>query len=55
MRIRAYIYRVLLAGAPVAVFYGLISQQEAVVWLAFAAQTLGVGLAAANTTTRKEQ
>jgi hypothetical protein len=52
-RTRAYIYRLLLAAGPVAVFYGLVTEQELAVWLTLAAQALGVGLAVANTTTKE--
>lgn len=54
-RTRAYIYRVLVTLGPVAAFYGLLDQQEVVLWLAVAAQTLGVGLAAVHTSTRSKQ
>lgn len=52
-RRRAYAYRVLLAVGPLAVFYGLLSEQEVALWLAVAGQTLGLGIAAANTTTKE--
>ena len=43
---RAWIYRVLTAAVPLAVTYGLVSEAEAVLWLAVAAAVLGTGLAA---------
>lgn len=49
---RAYIYRVLVALGTVAVFYGVISSEEAVVLGAAAATILGTGLAALNTSTK---
>ncbi len=48
---RAYIYRVLVAVAPIAVFYGAVSGQEVALYLSAAATILGVGLAAVNTST----
>lgn len=48
-RNRAYLYRVLVALGPLAVTYGLLSEEEVALWLAVAAQTLGVGLAARHT------
>lgn len=49
---RKYIYSVLVAAVPVAVIYGLVSQEEASVWIGLGAAILGVaghGLALANT------
>lgn len=46
---RAYIYRGLVATAPLAVVYGLASGTEVAVWLGAAGAWLGVGLAAKNT------
>jgi len=48
---RAYIYRTLTAVAPIAVFYGVISGEEAALFISAAATILGVTLAAANTPT----
>lgn len=48
---RAYIYRVLSVLAPIAIFYGVISGEEAALFLTALATILGVGLAAANTPT----
>lgn len=47
-RNRKRLYRALLAAAPLAVFYGLLTEQEAALWLAAAATWLGVGLAERN-------
>lgn len=49
---RAYIYRVLVAVAPIAVFYGAVTGEEVALYLAAAATILGVGLAAVNTSTK---
>lgn len=49
---RAYIYRVLVALAPVVVAYGYASGKDVALWLAFAAAVLGNGLAAVNTSTK---
>lgn len=51
---RAYIYRVLTAGAPLLGAYGIASDTTVALWLALAATILGVGLAAANTSTKDE-
>ena len=48
---RAWIYRVLTACVPLAVAYGAVTEEVAVLWLAAAAAVLGTGLAAANTST----
>ena len=52
VHVRAYIYRVLVAVAPLLAFYGVISEQEIALWLTVVATVLGVGLAAANTPTK---
>ena len=49
---RAWIYRILLALAAVAVGYGLITDAEAALWVGVGTAVLGNGLAAANTTTK---
>jgi hypothetical protein len=54
-RNRAVIYRVLLALGPVAVAVGLLTEEEVAIWLAVAAETLGVGMAVANTSTKEQQ
>jgi hypothetical protein len=51
-KVRAYIYRVLTAGAPLLTFYGYADEQAVVLWLGVAATFLGFGLAAANTSTK---
>lgn len=49
---RAWIYRVLLAVSALVVGYGLVTSEEAALWLAVAAAVLGNGLASANTSTK---
>lgn len=48
-KIRADIYRALTALAPLAIAYGVVSEQKAALWIAAASNLLGFGLAAANT------
>ena len=50
-KVRAYIYRVLVAAGPVVLLYGLLSAEEIAVWLGLGATILSPGgaLAAANT------
>lgn len=50
-KIRAYIYRVLLAVSPVVAFYGYLTQEEIVLWLGVAGTALNI-LPAMNTTTK---
>lgn len=51
-KVRAWIYGVLVAAGPLAVFYGLATQEEVALWLGVAASALGNGLALANTPVR---
>lgn len=51
---RAWIYRILLALQPIAVAYGVATETEAVLWVAFASAVLGTGLAAINTSTNPD-
>lgn len=51
---RAYIYRVCVAGAVVAVAYGVISEEQSALWLQVIVALLAIapsGLAAKNTST----
>jgi len=50
-KVRAYIYRCLVAAGPVVLLYGLLSAEEIAVWLGLGATVLSPGsaLAAANT------
>ena len=48
-RLRAWIYGVLIAAGPLAVFYGIATTQEVALWLGVAASALGNGLALVNT------
>lgn len=47
-KVRAWIYGVLVAAGPLAVFYGWMSEQEVALWLGAVAAALGNGLALAN-------
>ena len=53
-QIRAYIYRILMAVGAVVAFYGILSNEEIVVWLGLAAVILNV-LPATNTTTKPHE
>ena len=50
-KVRAYVYRVLVAAGPVVLLYGLLTAEEIAVWLGLGATILSPGgaLAAANT------
>lgn len=50
-KIRAYIYRVLLAVSPLVAFYGYMTQEELALWLGVASTALNV-LPALNTSTK---
>jgi hypothetical protein len=52
--VRAWVYRCLLAAQPLIVAYGLASSEVSALWVAFAASVLGLGLAAANTSTKTD-
>lgn len=45
---RKWVYNVLLSVQPLVVAYGLLSEQEAVLWLSVVSSVLGLGLARAN-------
>lgn len=49
--VRAYIYRVLFALQPLAIFYGVATESEAALWIGFVGAILGNGLAVAYTST----
>ena len=54
-RTRAYLYRIAVAAIPLLVVAGVLSSEDAAIWLGVAAAVLGVstaGLATANTTTK---
>jgi hypothetical protein len=53
--VRGYVYRILTYSSPIAVYYGLASNQEAGLWLALAAAILGLGngLASMNTSLKR--
>lgn len=48
-QLRRYLYRVLLAAGAIALFYGYVSGEALPLWLALAAELLGITLADANT------
>jgi len=48
---RAYLYRVSVGVLPLLVAYGVVSAQDAPLWLAAAGAVLNTALAAANTST----
>lgn len=48
---RAYIYRVLLAALPLLTLWGVVSEEDAPLYVGLAAAILSVGLAAKNTST----
>jgi hypothetical protein len=51
-KVRAWIYRIIVSAAPLAVFYGLLTSEAAALWTALIATLLGNGLAALNTSTK---
>ena len=51
-KVRAYIYRVLLAVSPVIAFYGYLSNEELALWLGVASTVLNV-LPVMNTSTKE--
>lgn len=54
---RGYIYRVAMAAMPILVIYGVVSPDEAAVWVGLVAALLSFGvptLAAANTPVRDD-
>lgn len=51
---RAYIYRILMSVSPIVVGYGLLTGEQAALWLSLIANILGVTLAAANTSTGRD-
>lgn len=50
--VRAWIYRIIVSAAPLVVFYGLMTQEAAALWVALVATLLGNGLAVMNTSTK---
>ena len=53
-QIRAYIYRLLMAAGAIAMFYGMITNEELAVWLGLASVALNV-LPATNTSTKRDE
>ena len=57
-RTRAYLYRIVAAAIPLLILAGVITGEDAAVWLGLASAVLGLGgagLATANTTTKPDQ
>lgn len=52
-RVRAYIYAVLVALVPLCIGYGILTAEQAALWLGLAGAVLGLGLATANTSTKQ--
>ncbi len=53
-KVRAYIYRVLLAVSPLVAFYGLLSADEIALWLGVASTALNI-LPVINTSTKSDE
>lgn len=51
-KVRAYIYRVLLAVSPLVAFYGLLSADEIALWLGVASTVLNI-MPVLNTSTKE--
>lgn len=54
-RTRAYVYAILVAAVPLAIAYGILTAEQAALWLGLAGAVLGLGLATANTSTKRDQ
>lgn len=55
-RTRAYLYRIAIAVMPILIMYGVVSEQEAAVWIGVVAALLSISantMAAKNTTTTR--
>lgn len=53
-KVRAYIYRILLAVSPLVAFYGLLSAEEVTLWLGVAGTALNI-LPVMNTSTKANE
>ena len=51
-KVRAYIYRILLAVSPLVAFYGYLTQEEIALWLGVASTALNI-MPVLNTTTKE--
>lgn len=51
---RGWIYRVLTAVVPILIAYGVLDERVAPLWVALGAAVLGTGMAAVNTSTRRD-
>lgn len=54
-RVRAYIYGIAVAALPILIAVGVVSKEDAPLWIAFAGAVLVPGLALANTPTSKRR
>ena len=53
-KVRAYIYRILLAVSPLVAFYGLLSADEIALWLGVASTVLNI-MPVMNTSTKVDE
>jgi 4-amino-4-deoxy-L-arabinose transferase-like glycosyltransferase len=53
-RVRAYLYRVIVAALPILTAYGIVNDTDVPLYVALAAAILSTGLATANTSTRPD-
>jgi hypothetical protein len=53
VHVRAWLYRVLTAAVPLMIGYGVVSEQQSVLWVSLVASVLGTGTATAYTSTKK--
>ena len=53
-KVRAYIYRILLAVSPLVAFYGLLSADEIALWLGVASTALNI-MPVMNTSTKVDE
>jgi hypothetical protein len=51
--VRAWLYRVLTAFVPLLIAYGVVSEQNSLLWLSLVASVLGTGTATVYTSTKK--
>lgn len=41
-KVRFWIYSILVASAPICIYYGILKEQEVTLWIAFASVALGI-------------
>lgn len=54
-QVRGYLYRVGVAVVPLLVAYGALNERDAALWLGVLGAVLGLGMAAANTSTKPDE